>query len=115
MTSTIETEDVVDQVARAICWAFSEEDEKCQTKCLKARKCMATKVQDCFKRDARAALSATPIERLREENARLTERIEQAAVSVDSQVLVHTNDPALAMEVAGYVRAALTPSADDDK
>jgi hypothetical protein len=62
---------------------------------------------------ARAAIAAHDTEAaMRLERYRgIEERIEQAAVAVDSQVLVHTNDPALAMECAGYVRAALKAGA----
>jgi len=47
-----------ERVARAICWAFSEETDDCSSVCLNARRCMAEKVDPSFMRDARAALAA---------------------------------------------------------
>ena len=48
----------VERLARAVCWAFAVDTDDCSSQCFIARKCAAAKVNDCFKRDARAILTA---------------------------------------------------------
>lgn len=82
---------LVEAVARAICWAFSEETDDCASTCLNARRCKAEQVDDSFKRDARAAIvayeAATPLASLQTENEALRDalgRIDKTAAEASS-------------------------------
>jgi hypothetical protein len=52
------SDEVVERVARAICWAMAEEGDICSIRCMNARRCTADKLSECFMRDARAAIAA---------------------------------------------------------
>lgn len=60
------SDELVEKVARGICWGFSEDTDDCSIKCLNAKRCMADTVDRCFTRDARAALEAAGVSRMME-------------------------------------------------
>jgi hypothetical protein len=138
MTTRIETEDVV-AVAKAIAAEIDAIDDELQNTVNEQTRCEFR--ETASQRIARAALSATPIERLREENARvvtlanaLIAKLDEAMPAVDRRPTIAELERILAVENSGTVeikpdgsihvapreeiealRAALTPSADDDK
>jgi hypothetical protein len=130
MTSTIETEDVVERVwlwrnfvdGKPEYWAFDNPfpcdgtgdpmtlGEPCGWAVLKPSQNGRPDVSDV---EVKTAIAATPIERLREENARLHAalfRIVREGTDLGSDYTQVKMSPA-----AKIANAALTPSADDDK
>jgi hypothetical protein len=68
---TDQTRDIVERVARAICWKMSEEIDDCSSVCMNARRCMTEQVDPCFVRDAKAAIEAAGVEALTKRVAEL--------------------------------------------
>lgn len=62
MSESVEKAALLDVVARALCWASTDDYGDCMNACLRAGKCMAERPNECFYRDAQAALSAIPAE-----------------------------------------------------
>jgi hypothetical protein len=128
MTTRIETEDVVAKAARAvmaILWR-REQYNGVGPDYENYRESMGNRVARYEKEAeeaARAALSATPIERLREENARVVEAatfahqtLVELKIARTLSVWAEVGGAAKAVSsVVNKLRAALTPSADDDK
>jgi hypothetical protein len=113
MTTRIKTEDVKRRVAEIRHWFFQTLVPEQRSGFFEAwagvpkglNLTLGTQYQT-LERIAREALSATPIERLREENARLEWLGSDTRLSLEHYSPVYCDDAA---------RAALTPSADDDK
>lgn len=76
-------DELVEHVARAICWAFSEETDDCSSVCMNAKRCMTDDVADSFKRHARAAIAAMPELSSLQDKIR---RLEELIVEMDDHV-----------------------------